>query len=491
MTVEEDRTPTVGFRPGTISHDAAWSLGYATVVRLATLAVSIAIARLAGPAGNGALGVALQVTALGSMLAGFSLPQSLARHLAASNDPLMDRRLLTTSALMILISSMIVGSGIAIVSPWLGRQVYRDDSLVPVLLWCGPLVVATASMSWVEGALQGLRRFPELTRWGAAVSLLDLTLGVAAAPLGVVWLIASRAVIRVGAIMAAAIRLFRTPQFAAPSGHSDHLATAGPLLSFAAPALLSGAIILGSQTALRLLLVRSAGIGAAGHFHAADSIAQGLLLIPGAASIALMRSVASKEATGYAGLSDSLRHALERVVGWNIPLSLAVIGCVPWALPTIFGGGFASAAPVLTLLAVGYGLSGLCLVFGAILLGRGEVWAGVIFNLVWSAVVLVTFRFGGARFGAAGAALAVTVGYAVTLVLLLVLVVPRWATPRRTLMPVTLATFASLGVGCLMALNPAIPAPAVAAVCLAMGLALFARWGWTRSARSGPPTELR
>jgi O-antigen/teichoic acid export membrane protein len=346
-------------------------------------------------------------------------------------------------------------------------------------------------MSWVEGALQGLRRFPELTRWGAAVSVLDLTLGVAAALLGVVGLIASRALIRAGAVVAAAVRLFRTPQFDGPSGRNDYLATAGPLLSFAAPTLLSGAIVLGALTALRLLLVRSAGIGAAGHFQAADSIAQGLLLVPGAASIALMRSVASKEASGYAGLAASLRHALERVIGWNIPLCLAVIGFVPWALPTLFGGEFASAAPVLVLLAVGYGFSGPCLVFGAILLGRGEVWAGVIVNLVWSAVVLIAFSLGGTRFGAAGAALAVTVGYVVLVVLLLVLVVPRWGTPRRILMPVTVATFASLGVACAMALTPTIPAPAAAAVCLALALAVFARWGWTSSARSGPPTVLR
>lgn len=490
MNLEEGSTPSLGFRRGTVSYDAAWSLGYTAVVRVATLAASIAIARLTGPAGSGALGVALQVTALGSMLAGFSLPQSLARHLAATTDPAMHRRLLRTSALMILVTAVVVGAGLAFLSGWLGREVYRDDSLVRVLLWCGPLVVATAAMSWVEGALQGLRRFPELTRWGAAVSVLDLTLGVAAATLGVVGLIVSRVLIRVGATVAAAIRLFRTPLFGGSSGRSQHLATAGPLLGFAAPALLAGAIVLGAQAALRLLLVRSAGIAAAGHFQAADSIAQGLLLVPGAASVALMRSVASEEAGGYTGLAASLRRALERVVGWNIPLCLAVIGLVPWALPTLFGGEFVSAGPALVLLAVGYGLSGPCLVFGAILLGRSEVWAGMIFNLVWSAVVLLAFTFGAARFGAAGAALAVTAGYVVMLVLLLVLVVPRWATSRRTLMPVTLATFGSLGVGCLLALTP-IPAPVTAAVCLAMGLAVFARWGWSHTARPGPPTVIR
>jgi O-antigen/teichoic acid export membrane protein len=245
--MEEVRASSLGFGRGTVSYDAAWSLGYSAVVRVATLAASITIARLTGPAGSGALGVALQVTALGSMLAAFNLPQSLARYLAATDDPAMQRRLLKTSARMILVGSAICGLGIAILSGWLGRHVYRDPSLARVLLWCGPLVLATASMSWVEGALQGLRQFPALTRWGFLVSVLDLTFGVASAFLGVVGLIVSRTLIRAGAVVVAVTRWFRSPHFEAPSDRADFVATARPLLSFAAPTLLSAGIVLAAR----------------------------------------------------------------------------------------------------------------------------------------------------------------------------------------------------------------------------------------------------
>ena len=479
MSLEDGRTPSLGFRRGTVSYDAAWSLGYTAVVRIATLAASIAIARLAGPAGSGALGVALQLTALGSMVAAFNLPQSLARHLAASNDPATHRRLLQTSAQMILVASAITGLVIAILSGWLGRHVYRDPSLARVLLWCGPLVVAMSAMSWVEGALQGLRQFPMLTRWGSLVSVLDLTIGVAAAVLGVVGLIVSRTLIRAGAVVVALVRLFRAERFDGPPEPGDFAATARPLLSFAAPTLLSAGIVLAAQTVLRLLLVRSAGIGAAGHYQAADSVAQGLMLVPGAAAIALMRSVASREASGYAGLETSLRRGLERVTGWNIPLCLALIGVGPWALPVLFGAGFVPARPILVLLAAAYGLSGPCAVLGAIMLGRGQVWASVAINLAWSVVVLMAFGLGGVRFGAAGAALAVIAGYVVVLLLCLVLIVPRWTISIRALLPVTLATLGSLGVGCACALAPTLPAPATAAVCVALALAVFAVWGWS------------
>ena len=123
MRMEDVRASSLGFGRGTVSYDAAWSLGYSAVVRVATLAASITIARLTGPAGSGALGVALQVTALGSMLAAFNLPQSLARYLAATDDPAMQRRLLKTSARMILVGSAICGLGIMFLSGWLGRHV--------------------------------------------------------------------------------------------------------------------------------------------------------------------------------------------------------------------------------------------------------------------------------------------------------------------------------------------------------------------------------
>jgi len=491
MRVEDVRASSLAFGRGTVSYDAAWSLGYSAVVRVATLAASIAIARLTGPAGSGALGVALQVTALGSMLAAFNLPQSLARYLAATDDPAMQRRLLQTSARMILVGSAICGLGIAILSGWLGRHVYRDPSLARVLLWCGPLVLTTASMSWVEGALQGLRQFPALTRWGFLVSVLDLTFGVASAFLGVVGLIVSRTLIRAGAVVVAVMRWFRSPHLEAPSDRADFVATARPLLSFAAPTLLSAGIVLAAQTALRLLLVRSAGIEAAGHYQVADTVAQGLTLVPAAASVALMRSVASREASGYAGLAASLRRALERVVGWNIPLCLALIGIVPWVLPVLFGAGFVPARPILVLLATAYGLSGPCAVFGAILLGRSEVWAGMAVNLSWSLVLLLAFGLGGTRFGATGAALAVVAAYVVLFLVSLVLVVPRWSISIRTLLPVTLATFTSLGIGCACALSPSLPAPATAAVCLALGLAVFARWGWATWALRGQPSVPR
>src|SRR5262249_24905 len=151
----------------------------------------------------------------------------------------------------------------------------------------------TAATSWVEGALQGLRRFSSLTRWGVLLSILDLTLGSIAAAFGAVGVLVSRTAVRALAVAGAARRWFRNVSAREAQAADVVASTAAPLLGFAGPTLLAATIVLAAQTVLRLLLVRWSALEAAGQFQAADSIAQGLSLIPGAASIAFMRSVAS------------------------------------------------------------------------------------------------------------------------------------------------------------------------------------------------------
>ena len=467
--------PVRSFARGTVSRDAAWSLAYSAVVRLATLAASVVLARMIGPSGTGAFGVALQVTALGSMLATFNLPQSLSRHLASTEDPARRHRLLRTSGWLLLGLSTLTGTALMALSSWLARSVYHVPELAPVLFWCGPLVIATSATSWVEGALQGLRRFSSLTLWGVLVSVLDLTLGSLAAAFGVVWVLVSRSMIRALAAAGAVARWFRGAPAATSPG--TFASTAAPLLGFAGPTLLATATVLATQTVLRLLLVRSSALVAAGQYQAADSIAQGLSLIPTAASIAFMRSVAMGAEAGYPGLAVSLRRGLERLAGSNLPLCLLLMGVLPWATVALFGHEFTRSRPVLVLLSVSYGLQGPSALFGAAILGRGEVWTGAFLNLMWAGVVLGAFTLAGAPLGAVGAAIAMLSGYFVLLVVCALALAPRWSVPLKSLAPAILATVGSLALGCSLALTPGVPPLVTALVCVALAGAVAVRWG--------------
>src|SRR5262249_52405176 len=143
------------------------------------------------------------------MLAAFNLPQSLAKHLAESGDPDRQRALLRTSGLLVLGLGLVVGGALTSLAGWVAGHVYRDPSLGPAILWCGPLVLSTVGFAWDEGALQGMRRFERLTRWGAIVSGLDLVVGIAAAFWGVASVLVTRTCIRAVAVAVALGRWFR------------------------------------------------------------------------------------------------------------------------------------------------------------------------------------------------------------------------------------------------------------------------------------------
>lgn len=466
---------------GGVSRDAAWSLIYLCIVRSATLGLSVAVARLQGASAAGAFGITLQVTALAVMVAAFNLPQSLARHLAATDDVARRRTLLRTSARIVTVLGAVASALLTLIAPWLAGHVYGDPTLTPVLRVTGALVLTTIGYTWVEGALQGMRRFAGLVRWGSLVAALDLGFGVFAAQWGVVGVIVSRTAIRAVAIVAAAVRWIVRDAGTRLRGSSpavpasvESLATAD-LLGFAGPALLAAAIVLAGQWVLRLMLVRGSGLEAAGLYQTADSIAQVLLLVPGAASVAFMRSVAAGTAHGDP-FEASLRRALAHVVGINTAAGLALIGLSRPVILLVFGPGFAAAAHALALLAAAYALAGPAAVFGAAILGRAEVWRGVAINVLWVAVMLGLFP-AVARWGATGAALAVAVAYLALLAVCLMVVAPAWRVRVLPMLPSFLGPLVAVAVCASLALAPRVPAVLSITAALVAALVVFARWG--------------
>jgi O-antigen/teichoic acid export membrane protein len=237
-------------------------------------------------------------------------------------------------------------------------------------------------------------------------------------------------------------------------------------------------VVLAGQTALRTFLVRGHGLAAGGHYQAADSLAQGLLLVPTAASVAYMPAVARMHAEGDAAFGDSLRRAVSQVVGFNLPLCMMLMGVFPWLLVSLFGREFGPGRPVLVALACAYGLVGPSGMVGAAMLGRGEVWAAGALNALWATATLSAFIFGLSSWGALGAAFAVAAGYLVMLAVCMLVAIPRWGVASARLWTPVVATLAALSLGATLSLTPGVP---VAVTALASGLAafaVFAWWGW-------------
>jgi O-antigen/teichoic acid export membrane protein len=482
------------FGPGTVSRDAAWSFGYIGVIRVGTAALSVVVAHLLGPSGAGALGVALQVTALGALVATFNLPMGLTRQLAGTSDPELRSRQLRSSAGLVLPIGALVGAAISLGAAPLAERVYHDPSLTNTLRVCGPLAFATAGYAWMEGGLQGLRLFGALARWGAGVAVLDLLLVLPASVAGVPGLLLARAGVRLVALLAGAwfwIRHHvRWPQRAtSPSAfpvtiERDPLL---PILAFAGPTFLASLLTMGGLTLLRVLVIRRAGLEPAGHLQAADSLAQALQFIPLAATAALMPAVSREGERGNAGFAGILERGLAQVTGLHLAACLAAMAIVPSLVVIAFGRDFAASRPVFILLAAAYGISGPSMVFGAAILGRGEVWLGSVLNAIWAASTLVAFSTGIAGAGAAGAAAAIAIGYLVLLSVCIVILPAIWKVSRRGLLAPVIVAPLALGAGAALTLSPRVHPLLAATGCLA--LAAAALWNWNlRTPRAATET---
>lgn len=475
---ETPATPS-SFGPGTVSRDALVSLLYQAAVRVGTLGLSVAAARLLGSAGAGALGIALQVVALASLVATFNLPQGLTQHLSRTPDPAARARYLETSAGLIGVLALVSAVALMLAAPWLAVHVYHDDSLVPVLWACGPMTLASAAYLWVEGALQGLRRFGWLARWGAAVAVLDLITGVIAATTGVVAMLFARSVLRALAAGFAALRGMQ-PRREDPRGGSTpptRGAAARSLLAFAGPTLAAGVVLAMGNTWLRALLVRGADLAAAGHYQAADSIAQAVTLVPLAAAAAFMPAMAAHAGKPDRELAPAFTRAMQQVAGYNVALCLLAMALAPWLMQNVFGRDFAAARPVFVLLVGAYAAVGPSALFGAWLLGRGRTLTILVVNTLWAFVTLALFAFAFTPLGAFGAGLASVLAYWGALAIYALVVAPRHGLPWGSYLPAVLVSALALALGAALQLSSAVPSGWALAANGVLAAAVFARWG--------------
>lgn len=490
--VSADRVVPSSFGPGTLSRDALVSLLYGVAVRLGTLGLSIAAARQLGSAGAGELGVALQVVALASLLATCNLPQGLTQHLSRTPNAAARDRLLRISGWLIAIPALVTAGVLMVSAPTLARDVYADSSLTPVLFACGPLTLAAAAYLWAEGALQGLRRFDLLARWGVVTAGFDVLLGVIASTWSVLAMLVIRTVLRLAAATVAASRFLRPDR---ESVRRTDLGDGEPqvplgvvaasMFAFAGPTLVAGALMLLGNTLLRVLLVRSNTLAAAGQYQAADSLAQGVTLVPIAAAAAFMPAVAALSGRAESEVSLPFRRAIEKVAGYNVPVCLGTIGLAPWIMVNVFGRDFGAARPVLVVLVCAYASVGPCAVFGAWLMGRNRPWTILVINALWAACILLFFSLGLSHWGALGAALASAAAYWVALACYVLFVAPSHSLPWSSHLPAVLVTLVALGIGAALQLLPGVPVALAVGGNLTLAGIVFARWGAPSMAASG------
>jgi PST family polysaccharide transporter len=371
------------------------------------------LALLVGPAGLGLLGTLAGLAGVGTTLFALGADTSGTRRIAlGKDDPAtlrrMRRALLTIAGV----------NGMACVALfWLARR--------PLALWVlgseehafevGLLgiVVALSLLAGLQTAqLQGLGRVGDIARVGILSSLIATLAGLLA-----VWHWGVGGLI-VLILVQPAVAAFLARAYAPPlpviagnaggvrSLHTDWRALVGEGTAF----MLSYVVLALVPLAVRVLVIRDAGLEAAGHFHAAWTMSVIYVAF-------LLNAMASDYFPRLTGLVAD-RQAARRLVNEQVEIGLAIGGPImlvmlagaPWFVPLLYSQSFAPAVEIVEWQALGnlMKIAGWAIAFLSMARGRSVqffllelAWTSLYLALVWLGLPYLGLPVTGMAFAAA------------------------------------------------------------------------------------------
>jgi len=372
-----------------------------------------AMAVLVGPAGIGMLGLYTTINELVRNLAGLGLRTSGVRQIAeAAGTGEVERiaRTATTLRRVALVSGLAGAALLFVASPLVSRVTFGDGRhtlAIALLALCIPL----SDISDAQAALlQGMRRIADLAR----MTILGALLGtVCSIPIVYVW---GERGLAPSLVVTAAMGILTSWWYARRIGIErprmtlrDTLVESRQLLSFGLAFMASGFMWMGSAYLVRLVILRSEGVEAAGFFQAAWALG-------GLYTNLLFRSMA---ADFYPRLTAAAadNHECNRLANEQAEVML-LLAC-PGVLATLtmaatiirmfYAASFEPAVPILRWICVGMLLQVTAWSLGYIVMAKGKqrifFWSELLSNVtllaaVWAGVALFGLTGSGMGFAA-------------------------------------------------------------------------------------------
>jgi PST family polysaccharide transporter len=359
-----------------------------------TLAVGIlrtkAIALLLGPGGVGLLGLYTNITDLARSLAGMGINGSGVRQIAEAAGTSDARRIALTVTVVRRIAS-ILGCVGAIMLALLSHQIseltfgdHRHSDAVALL----SLVVVFRLLADGQGALiQGLRRIGDFARVGVLGAVLGAIVSVA-----LVYVLRQDGI--VPSLVAIAAMSFVASswyagkvQISAQSFTSRQMAgEAASLLKLGVAFMASGLLMLGSGYAVRLLVLRNAGLDATGLYEAAWTLgglyigfvlqAMGTDFYPRLVGVATDNAQCNRLVNEQTQVSMLLA----------APGVIVTITLAPLILTFFYSRAFVGAVEVLRWLCLGMALRVITWPMGYIIIARGRQVIFLACEIAWTIV---------------------------------------------------------------------------------------------------------
>jgi O-antigen/teichoic acid export membrane protein len=394
----------------------------ATAAQILTAAVGgltgIVVARLLGPQGTGAFNLLLSTLLLVSVFSTLGIETGITYHVSGgrwrTGDALRQAQL---AALGMGLAGGGIGLVIAVATT---GSAFQQVTIANAAL---TLAAVPLNLSWTFSAALALSlsRYEAYAVGMSAQGTLLLVLVAGLTP----WLGLTGAVLALfGSNLVTAIGMVVWGRRSLPSPEPGWVGRAPAELrrasTFGVKAYLTNAMSYLNQRADLFILNASAAGATVGHYSIALSITAVGLLLPRALSSVVLPRVASLDAD--AGTQDrqaalaarSMRHAVLIMTATVGVMALGVL-----AIPLLYGSAFQAAVALSYILLPGIGLFGLANVLSATVVGKGHPQYSLYAALLVTPPTLGLYALLVPLLGAPGAALASTISYSATCVLML------------------------------------------------------------------------
>jgi enterobacterial common antigen flippase len=369
-----------------------------------------AMAVLLGPAGFGLMGAFTTIADLARTLAQLGISNSGVRQIAeASGSGDLQRIALTITVLRrVAIVLGIIGAALLIV---LARPVavltFGDDQLATSVALLSLAVLLRLVADGQGALLQGMRRIGDIARIGIVGALAGTVASVAL----VYWLrengVAAALVVTAAATLAISWWYSRKIKFVRPVLTTAQVTSETRIMLRLGLAFMFSALLtMGAAYLVRLILIRSAGLEAAGLYQAAWTV--------GGMYVAFILQAMGTDFYPRLVAAANDNEECNRLVNEQAQVSLLLAGAgvlatltfASWIVRVLYSADFSSAADVLRWVCLGMALRVVTWPLGYILVAKGAQTFFVGADLLWTMVNVGLTWWSVQSFGLAGAGIA-------------------------------------------------------------------------------------
>ena len=392
-----------------------WSIAGTVFSQGAVLVGYILVARLLGKEEFGAFGIIQNTAGTLGILAGIGSGMTCTKYVAQfrSTDPQRCGRIIGLGLLVSAVLAAALGAALYAFSPWLASRTLAAPGLAPELRTAALFLFATALTGAQNGVLAGLEAFQRSARLSAIRGGITIVLMAAAAQAwglhGTVWSLAMAACIGCG------IGQYELQKACAATGirvclgnvHGDMAL----VWSFSIPASLAGAMTGPAMwLAYAVLVNQPGGYGQMGIFAAANHWRNALLFLPNVIGQPLLPVLSDLHGRSPSEFRRVLWATMATIGAATTLLAIPIVLGASWIMG-LYGPGFRSFGPTLSLLAASAVPAACSSVVGQGIAGAGRIWSGFALNLIWAGMLLGMTVLLASGYGATGLSTAFLCAY--------------------------------------------------------------------------------